>query len=85
MKTFAALQPPTDPAELPGFLRLVQAAIEQAAQRAEPYTVRQVLYAEPSKTFPAMEVYADGTSFNPGSGEGVYRRNAANSAWVFLG
>ena len=30
-----------------------------------------------------MIVYADGTSWNPGSGEGVYRYNG--TAWVFLG
>lgn len=45
----------------------------------------QVLYAEPEKTFPGQLVYADGTTWNPGSGEGVYRRNAANAAWVHLG
>jgi hypothetical protein len=85
LKTFASLQPPKDPAQLPGFLREVQAAIEQAAQRAEPFMQLQVLYAAPSKTFPAMLVYADGTTWNPGSGEGVYRRNLANSAWNYLG
>jgi len=28
-------------------------------------------------------VYGDGTNFNPGSGEGIYFRNAAGS-WVKL-
>ena len=85
MKGFRSLDPPSDPKEVPGFLQIMQAAIEQAAQRAEPFMQLKVLYAEPSKTFPAMLVYADGTTWNPGSGEGVYRRNAANSAWVHLG
>lgn len=44
-----------------------------------------VLYAEPSKVRAGMVVYADGTTWNPGSGQGLYRRNVANSAWVFLG
>lgn len=41
--------------------------------------------AAPEKIRPLMLVYADGTNWNPGSGEGVYIRNLANSAWKFLG
>jgi hypothetical protein len=44
-----------------------------------------VLTAAPTRTLPAMLIYADGVTFNPGSGEGVYRRNNANTAWVYLG
>lgn len=44
-----------------------------------------VLYVAPERIRPGMLVYADGTQWNPGSGEGVYRRNAANAAWVYLG
>lgn len=29
--------------------------------------------------------YADGTLWNPGSGQGVYYYKSATSAWVFLG
>lgn len=43
------------------------------------------LNAPPSKTNPGMIVNADGTNWNPGSGQGTYRRNLANNAWVFLG
>jgi hypothetical protein len=43
------------------------------------------LHAEPSKTVAGMIVNADGSDWNPGSGAGTYRRNEANSAWVFLG
>jgi hypothetical protein len=43
------------------------------------------LAAAPSTTFPGMIVQADGVGWNPGSGAGTYLRNAANSAWVFLG
>lgn len=60
-------------------------SIEQAANRADPFTELQVLHVAPSKLRAGMIVYADGVDWNPGSGEGVYRRNAANSAWVFLG
>lgn len=29
--------------------------------------------------------YANGTTWNPGSGKGLYRWNATSSAWVFVG
>lgn len=41
-----------------------------------------VLYAEPERYFPGLIVYADGTTWNPGSGEGVYVRTS--SAWSKL-
>jgi hypothetical protein len=44
----------------------------------------QVLYAAPAKMYAGMMVYADGVTWNPGAGEGIYRRNLAG-AWVFVG
>ena len=38
--------------------------------------------AEPSRYSDGMVVYADGTNWNPGSGEGFYGRE--NGAWVKL-
>jgi hypothetical protein len=43
------------------------------------------LTAEPASPAAGMVVLADGVSWDPGSGEGMYRRNAANTAWVFIG
>lgn len=43
------------------------------------------LPSEPARYWAGMYVMADGTNWDPGSGEGLYRRNAANSAWVFIG
>ena len=40
-------------------------------------------YAAPTKPRDGDFRYADGTSWNPGSGAGFYRYNG--SAWVFLG
>lgn len=40
-------------------------------------------HVEPTKRYAGMIVLADGTDWNPGSGEGVYRYNG--SAWVFMG
>jgi hypothetical protein len=47
----------------------------------------KVHYAEPDKVFPTQTLYADGTVWNPDgvSGEGLYRRNLANTDWEFLG
>lgn len=58
--------------------------IEAAANRADPRLDLIYLYAEP-KYYAGMIVLADGTDWDPGSGEGLYRRNLANTAWVFLG
>jgi hypothetical protein len=44
-----------------------------------------VLHAAPAQTRPGMLVIADGTDWDPGSGAGLYRRNEANAAWVFIG
>lgn len=74
----------------PGFvadagLRQELAAIEQAAQRADPFVELQYLHAEPERVRAGICVLADGTDWNPGSGAGLYRRNEANNAWVFIG
>lgn len=42
------------------------------------------IYAAPVRPRAGMLIYADGTSWNPGSGQGVYRYSLAG-AWVFLG
>ena len=59
-------------------------AIKKATTRADPFMELEVMYAAPAKLRTGMVVYADGTTWNPGSGEGIYRRNLAG-AWVFLG
>lgn len=53
--------------------------------RAQKSVTFDYLHAEPDKLVGGMMVAADGTDWNPGSGAGMYRRNEANSAWVFLG
>ena len=40
------------------------------------------LHVEPDRPRDGMVVYADGTNWNPGSGEGFYGRQ--NGAWVKL-
>lgn len=60
-------------------------AIQEAANRAEPYMQLQVLHAAPNKTFGGMLILVDGVDFNPGSGAGLYRRTENNASWVFVG
>lgn len=56
-----------------------------ARQMNSPPTLAfEVSYAAPTKPRAGTLAYADGTSWNPGSGEGLYRFSLA-SAWVFIG
>lgn len=75
--------PPQEEAELLPYLddELVKIAQQINSLIAGEY---EVLYKEPAKVKPGLVVYADGTQWNPGSGEGLYRRNLAGS-WVFIG
>lgn len=59
--------------------------IAEEFERQKSIFEMQILHAAPSRTTAGMIVYADGTDWNPGAGQGVYRRNVANAAWVFLG
>lgn len=78
------------PMPLPRDPALLAAAVEQefrrlALQMAEPadYAFLKTLYAEPARPRDGMLVKADGTTWNPGSGAGVYVFRG--SAWHFLG
>jgi len=42
----------------------------------------KILYVEPIKPRDGMVVYADGTEWNPGSGEGIY--GYINGSWTAL-
>jgi hypothetical protein len=79
LKTFRA------PAVSDPQLRDSLKAVEEAANRADPFLELAILYAEPQRFRPGMLVIADGSDWDPGSGAGLYRRNEANNAWVFIG
>ena len=73
---------PANPEDLPRyifeeFLKL------QGALQENPTTFIEVKNVAPDRIKQGDIVYADGTNFNPGSGEGIYFRNAAGS-WVKL-
>lgn len=44
----------------------------------------EIWHKSPELLRPGRVVYADGTDWNPGSGEGLYRRTLANT-WAFVG
>lgn len=85
MSNYVPGQVPSDPAALPAFLQQELANLQRAWSSSSPSVILDTLHAAPAKTLPGMVVIADGTDWNPGSGAGAYRRNEANSAWVFLG
>ena len=73
---------PANPEDLPRyifeeFLKL------QGALQENPTTFIEVKNVAPDRIKQGDIVYADGPNFNPGSGEGIYFRNAAGS-WVKL-
>jgi hypothetical protein len=80
---YAPGQVPADPAALPAFLadelRKLQTAI---ALLAAGHIDKS--YAAPPKPRDGDLIYADGTTYNPGSGKGVYQYRD-DAAWHFLG
>lgn len=71
--------PPSDPAQLPRYLR-EEFAKMKAALDIVADGFAGVVYAAPAKPRNGMERNADGTQWNPGSGAGKYRFNG--TAWA---
>ena len=57
--------------------------IAEALNQRVPFLYLDTLYAAPSKPRDGILALADGTTWNPGSGAGVYLYRAG--AWRFLG
>lgn len=64
-------------------LAMELAKIAQAMETPDQFLQLDTLYAAPKKYREGTLAKADGTSWNPGSGAGVYCYRAA--AWRFLG
>jgi hypothetical protein len=58
------------------------ARLEKSLNEAQPSLEMVILHEEPARTRPGMVVQADGTDWDPGSGAGVYLRDATNTSWV---
>lgn len=74
-----------DSSSLQGLANSLRLELEKLAlQLSQPidYYALNTLYAQPKRVFEGMVVKADGTTWDPGSGAGVYAR--VGGAWVKL-
>ena len=73
----------SSPSAIANSLRIELNAL--AAQLSQPadFLSLKTLYAQPGRVFDGMIVKADGTTWNPGSGAGLYLYRASD--WRFLG
>lgn len=76
--------PNTSDPELQRVIEWVRGELERITRYLNdlPLVKLNVQNVEPTKPRQGMLVYADGTNWNPGSGAGVYVRNA--SSWAKL-
>lgn len=79
---YAPDQVPSDPKELARYLDTELNKIAAVLTLLAAGHIDKV-YVEPAKPRDGDIRNADGTQWNPGSGEGIYRYNG--SAWIFLG
>lgn len=74
---------PTDASALPTYLANELQRLSRELQSTVPFVLLDTLYAAPKKLRDGLVVKADGTTWDPGSGAGVYCYRGA--AWHFLG
>lgn len=74
--------PNTELKDLVEALRLEFLRISTSLSQPTEYLALKTLYAAPSRIFEGMVVKADGVSWDPSGGAGVYVR--INNAWVKL-
>jgi len=75
-------QVPSDPKDIPVFLMQELQRLSLQLSQGDDSIILNTLYAAPSRIVEGMVVKADGTTWNPGSGAGVYAR--IGGAWVKL-
>ena len=81
MKTFKPLSPPQDPAQLPGFLRQMQGAIEQAANRQDDRIALTYLAVAPDKPQDGLYLSAAGVL---GATRGLYRYDSSTGLYTLI-
>jgi hypothetical protein len=74
---------PSDAKDIPKYLANEVNVIARALSGSQPYWILAKLYAEPKSVKEDMLVQADGTTWNPGSGAGIYQYRSG--VWVFIG
>lgn len=77
-------EPPRDPEQLQRYLREEFTKISVAIALLAAGHIDKT-YAAPAKPRDGDIRYADGTTWNPGSGQGIYYYKASGPAWVLLG
>lgn len=83
MSTYYPRIVPSNSAELPQFLNQELHNISQEMTSPKEVITLEMLNSPPTKIREGMIVLADGTNWNPGSGQGVYCYY--NSTWNKLG
>lgn len=83
MSRYVARIVPMDASALPQFLNQEFVNVMTAWSEPDEYRLLKVLSAAPKKPIDGMEVLADGTNWNPGSGAGRYYY--LNNSWHFMG
>lgn len=75
------------PSDLVGIRRYLQTLVSQIKTPPTRTNVQGIQFVvqnvEPSKPRRGLLVYADGTDWNPGSGEGLYRYDG--TTWNYIG
>lgn len=71
------------PTDAPQWMARELRAIAEAIRAGNPFIVLDTLYAEPKKLVEGLMVKADGATWNPGAGAGVYCYRSG--AWTLLG
>lgn len=74
--------PPSDPQDVAAWALREFATIAQLLNGGAKIFIVQPSFAAPAKPRPGMLVNADGTSWNPGGGAGMYQY--LGGAWVKL-
>lgn len=74
---------PNDPSALSEFLRAELQNIAQAMDTADERITLETLYAAPKKFRDGTVALADGTTWNPGAGAGLYVYRGGS--WCLLG
>jgi hypothetical protein len=76
--------PVSIPTELRDYISREFRKIHEALERAYPGVTFDFRHVAPERVNKGDVFLADGTDWNPGEGVGLYRRNEANTAWVFI-
>ena len=77
--------PPSNDEEVLAYLQQLATALEEMNRPDVQYMILEEWFRAPDNLIDGMVVRADGTSWNPGTGAGVYRYTAVTDTWTKLG